>query len=67
MIQKPFQCKTCSKSFVEKKNLDNHEMIHNGERPFQCEHCNKSYPSKKNLKRHEESHAKEQEQDMKTL
>ena len=56
-----YTCPTCSKSFVSKKHLEVHELIHVSEKPFKCKDCPKSFTQKGNLKTHElKKHNKEQ-------
>ena len=51
--EKPFQCKTCAKSFKLKQTLKIHERIHTGEKPFQCKMCKRCFSQSSSLRLHE--------------
>ena len=51
--EKPFQCKTCAKSFKLKQTLKVHERIHTGEKPFQCKMCKRCFSQSSSLRLHE--------------
>ena len=46
------QCKVCSKTFTQKKNLDSHLKRHNDQ--YNCEHCKAVFNRVDNLKRHKQ-------------
>ncbi|XP_052761836.1 zinc finger protein 226-like [Mya arenaria] len=50
--QKQRVCPYCSKAFPSKWKLDQHVIIHTGERPFKCSYCEKSFQRKESLKYH---------------
>lgn len=52
-ILKTFPCKTCSKVFSSKKELDNHVLVHNaGMKPYACPICGLRFHLIHNMKRH---------------
>ena len=53
---RPFQCNICSKSYILKKHLREHERTH-GTRGFPCRYCSKSFFSTYQRKRHERIHS----------
>ena len=53
-----YNCKTCSKKFKKKHNLNVHERIHSKEKPFKCRKCNTSFRQRAHLNRHERTHEK---------
>ena len=56
-ILKTFPCKTCSKVFTSKKELDNHVLVHNaGMKPFACPICGLRFHLIHNMKRHLQTH-----------
>ena len=58
-VQRPFSCKVCEKSFLNKHHLKDHMMIHTGEKPFSCETCQKSFSRKHTLNEHMRLHTGE--------
>ena len=54
---KTFPCKTCSKVFSSKKELDNHVLVHNaGMKPYACPVCGLRFHLIHNMKRHLQNH-----------
>ena len=52
-----YSCKTCSKTFTQKRNLTRHEkVIHGEKKAFVCDQCGKSFTRKDDLKRHQKRH-----------
>merc|ERR1712059_29170 len=49
---KKFKCVTCPKMFKSKSVLNNHTIVHSGEKPFKCDQCSYACNQKGNLKVH---------------
>lgn len=45
-------CQTCGKAFTDKKALNQHEVIHSGERPLSCDICQQTFKQKASLYTH---------------
>ena len=43
--------------FIQNSNLDQHIIIHIGEKPYQCTHCEKTLSNKKDLNCHMSNHS----------
>ena len=54
---KPFQCKICSKFFIQASEFKSHLIMHSDVKPFQCDICHKSFKRKQNLKQHYDMHS----------
>ena len=49
---KKHQCEVCGKSFLYKKDLNDHNNSHTGEKPYCCEICGASFAARTNLQNH---------------
>ena len=47
-----YNCKICSKGFIDKFDLEEHKNLHSGNMPHQCEICGKSFRLKTTLRAH---------------
>ncbi|XP_068627267.1 zinc finger protein 58-like [Battus philenor] len=45
-------CQQCGKGFTDKKALNQHEVIHSGERPLSCDICHQTFKQKASLYTH---------------
>ena len=50
MSERPYTCKVCDKSFIQKSALNVHQRVHTGERPYTCHVRSKSFGYKGTLK-----------------
>lgn len=57
--KRPYQCKNCSKSFINLSLLEGHELIHSNKKPFICDICKKSFRQRSKLNRHRLLHSDE--------
>ncbi|CAH2319450.1 zinc finger 865 [Pelobates cultripes] len=53
----PFTCSLCWKVFKKQSHLQQHQIIHTGEKPFSCSVCDKSFNRRESLKRHVKTHS----------
>ncbi|KAL3861718.1 hypothetical protein ACJMK2_007742 [Sinanodonta woodiana] len=51
-----FPCRLCGKEFYLKSRLQEHTLIHTGERPHSCGVCNRKFAKKSSLKQHMNYH-----------
>lgn len=51
-IPQTFACSICSKNFTCKRNLNQHLLIHTGEKPFRCENCRRGFRNRSNMVTH---------------
>merc|ERR1719499_1146727 len=45
-----YKCDECEKNFKKKSHLDEHMLIHAGEKPFKCEKCGWSFRRKDKMR-----------------
>lgn len=50
--ERPFECKTCSKTFKTRGALDLHTRRHSGVKPYRCIECDRAFVESSNLKVH---------------
>ena len=50
-----YKCDECEKDFKKKSHLDEHILIHAGEKPFPCEKCGWSFRRADKMRKHMES------------
>merc|ERR1719419_1838487 len=46
-------CSHCGKEFRNKRDRDEHERVHTGEKPFTCKYCPFKASSRGNIRKHE--------------
>ena len=53
---KPFTCSICTKKFVSKQNLREHQFTHTGAKPYKCNLCGLKFRQTSLLSLHKRSH-----------
>lgn len=56
LLEKTHECKICSKRFINKFKLSNHETTHSSERPHVCEQCGAAFKTSDGLVVHMKRH-----------
>ncbi|XP_029096542.1 zinc finger protein 8 [Monodon monoceros] len=56
VLDKPYKCADCGKSFNHNAHLTVHRRIHTGERPYACKECGKAFSQNSSLVQHERIH-----------
>ena len=55
-LEKKHVCTTCNKSFFKKSRLNEHLVIHTGEKPYKCNACGKGFSLRDNMRKHEKTY-----------
>jgi uncharacterized Zn-finger protein len=58
MVDKPFKCNYCMKSFCHKSDLNRHLLNHTKGKKFKCDQCSKSFARSDHMLKHELTHEK---------
>ncbi|XP_038603078.1 zinc finger and SCAN domain-containing protein 20 isoform X2 [Tachyglossus aculeatus] len=59
VVDKPYKCGECVKSFSRSSHFIAHQRIHTGEKPYKCLECGKSFSDRSNLNTHQRIHTGE--------
>jgi len=51
-VARPFVCRSCLASFVDRATLVRHARVHSGEQPYRCAHCPRAFSQSGNRSRH---------------
>lgn len=59
LIEKPYRCSQCGKSFARSTDFIRHQITHTGEKPYTCVKCGKSFTRSSVLIEHQRIHTGE--------
>ncbi|XP_077545149.1 zinc finger and BTB domain-containing protein 8A.1-B-like isoform X1 [Haemaphysalis longicornis] len=51
-VGRQYRCRVCSRTFMKKSDIVNHNRVHTGERPFKCRICSRGFSVRSSLVRH---------------